>query len=82
MGDEKLTEMPDLTPNLQQLTSDAESKIFGITIRAIGFIEIVSTICIMSVCKIKIDEPLYSIGTMAIGFYFGSKNSQMMQKKS
>lgn len=51
-----------------------ESKIFGVSFRGwIAFI-IVSTVCLMSSNGLKVDEPLYTLCTVAVGFYFGSKS--------
>lgn len=50
-----------------------DSKIFGVSFRGwIAFI-IVSTVCLMSSNGVKVDEPLYTLCTVCVGFYFGSK---------
>jgi hypothetical protein len=49
------------------------SKIFGVSFRGwLAFI-IVFTVCLMSLATMKVDEPLYTLCTVAVGFYFGSK---------
>ena len=50
-----------------------ESKPFGVSMRGWLASIIVITICILSGLKIEVIEPLYSMGTMALGFYFGQK---------
>jgi hypothetical protein len=53
-----------------------DSKIFGISVRAIIVIMIVATVCYMSLRIIKVEEPMYSLVFMAVGFYLGQKTSQ------
>lgn len=50
-----------------------ESKIFGVSVRGWIAVTIISTVCYMSVRIIPVTEPLYTLCTMAIGFYFGQK---------
>lgn len=52
-----------------------ESNIFGISVRAIIAFTLVVTVCIMSVMKIQVIEPLYSLAVMAAGFYLGAKTN-------
>lgn len=53
-----------------------ESKIFGVSWRGwLAFI-MISTVCAMALLKIEVVEPLYSLTSLAIGFYFGSKTQK------
>lgn len=54
-------------------TSD-DSTLFGVSIRAWLAVLLTVTICAMSVLTLEIKEPLYTLGGLAIGFYFGQKN--------
>jgi len=47
------------------------SQVMGISLRGLIAIFLVLTICSMSLLKEDIKEPLYSIGVMAVSFYFG-----------
>jgi hypothetical protein len=53
---------------------NGDSHIFKISIRAWIALIFVATVCYMSVFSVKqIEEPLYSLATLAVGFYFGQK---------
>jgi len=52
-----------------------ESKFFGLSIRSIIAFELVTCMCIMSIFKITIVEPLYSAVLLGLGFYFGQKTT-------
>lgn len=54
----------------------ADSRPFGISMRGWLALIIVLTVCILSGLQIEVVEPLYSMGTMALGFYFGQKVNQ------
>ena len=47
------------------------SQIFGVSLRGIIAIILVGTVCLLSGFKIPVLEPLYTLVTMATGFYFG-----------
>lgn len=53
--------------------SENESRFGSISIRAIGFLIVVGTVCAMSILKITVEEPLYTTLSMIVGFYFGQK---------
>ena len=48
-----------------------ESNILGISARALIAMFLVVTICAMSVMKIPVTEPLYTLVVMAVSFYLG-----------
>jgi len=52
-----------------------ESELFGVSIRAWTLMILVLTVCIMSVMGIEVREPLYTLVGLAVGFYFGQKNT-------
>lgn len=56
-----------------------ESKFFGVTIRGWIALEIVTFVCLMSILKVDVKEPLYSLVVLAVGFYFGSKSPMVMK---
>lgn len=56
-----------------------ESQFLGVTMRGWIAIFLVITVCIMSLIKIKVEEPLYTLVMMAVSFYLGSKSSGMMK---
>lgn len=53
--------------------SGSRSEAFGISVRGWLAIMLTITICSMSLMQIVVTEPMYSIATFAIGFYFGQK---------
>lgn len=54
-----------------------ESALFGVTMRGWIAVSLVATVCVMSLLKIKVEEPLYTLVMMAVSFYLGSKSSMM-----
>ena len=50
-----------------------ESKVYGVSVRGWLAVLIISTVCILSFFKIKIEEPLYSLVLVTSAFYFGQK---------
>jgi hypothetical protein len=55
-----------------------ESKIFGISVRALIAVIVTITICGMSIFHVEIVEPMYSIGIFVIGFFFGQKTPSII----
>ena len=58
------------TPPTAAANSD-NSTILGVSLRGIIAILLVITICAMSLLKIQVIEPLYTLGITAVAFYFG-----------
>lgn len=56
------------------------SKIFGLSMRGILAFEMVTVMCLMSIFKIEIKEPLYSAVLLGLGFYFGQKTQETFGK--
>jgi len=54
-------------------TENTESTLLGVTVRGWLAIILTLTVCAMSLLGIKVVEPLYSAGLLALGFYFGQK---------
>ena len=52
---------------------NGDSHFVKISVRAWISIILVLTVCVMAVLARKVDEPLYSLATLAVGFYFGQK---------
>ena len=52
-----------------------ESTIFGVSTRFLIALVIVSTSCYLAIRGMEINEPLYSVFVMSVGFYFGQKNN-------
>jgi hypothetical protein len=50
-----------------------ESKIYDVSVRGWITFLLVLTVCIMAILMKKVEEPLYSLASMAVGFYLGSK---------
>lgn len=55
-----------------------ESRFGGITIRGWIASVIVLTVCLMSLCRIEVKEPLYTLVISAVSFYLGSRNNMKM----
>jgi hypothetical protein len=52
-----------------------ESLAFGISVRAWISLMLSGTVCWMAVNSVKVEEPLYTLATIAIGFYFGRQSN-------
>ena len=50
-----------------------DSRVYNVSIRGWLAVMLTVTVCTMSGFSIEVKEPLYSIATFAIGFYFGQK---------
>jgi hypothetical protein len=53
-----------------------DSRLFGISLRGWLTLMVVGTICGLAVVQIEVKEPLYSIGALTVGFYFGQKTKK------
>ena len=53
-----------------------ESQAFNISVRGWVCIMIVTTICFMSIMGQDVKEPLYTLGGLVIGYYFGQKKQE------
>lgn len=51
-----------------------DSKLFGVSIRAWLSIIFTLTVCAMALLGMETKEPLYTLASLAVGFYFGQKN--------
>lgn len=59
-----------------------ESFAFGISVRAWIAILLAGTVCWMSINAIEVKEPLYTLATIAIGFYFGRQSNSKTETKT
>ncbi len=50
-----------------------ESKAFGVSIRGWLTLMLALTVCLMSALEMTVEEPLYTLVGMAMGWYFGQK---------
>lgn len=55
----------------------SESVLFRVSVRAWISIMLTVTVCYMGLKSIEVKEPLYTLATIAIGFYFGRQSSQL-----
>lgn len=53
----------------------SESHFFSVSVRAWLALIVTLTACTMSLFKIEIKEPLYTLSVAIMSFYFASKNS-------
>lgn len=61
-----ITKPADQTPG--------DSHLIGVSVRAWLAILLTITVCVMALLTLKVEEPLYTLATIALGFYFGQKN--------
>jgi hypothetical protein len=62
--------------DVEQGPASGDSSLAGISIRAWIAIILVLEVCFMSSFGKTIEEPLYSLAVMAVGFYFGQVNKK------
>lgn len=48
-----------------------DSRILGLSVRAVIALIVIITVCAMSLLLIEIKEPLYTLAGLIVGFYFG-----------
>lgn len=53
--------------------SPRESKVFGISARALITLIVVVTVCAMALLGMPVEEPLYTLVGMCVGYYFAQK---------
>jgi len=58
-----------------------ESHFLGVTVRGWIAVLLVVTVCVMSLLKIDVKEPLYTLVITAVSFYLGTKNPMTTQAK-
>lgn len=57
-----------------------ESTLLNVSIRAWIALLVVGTICYMSIAIIEVKEPLYTLGGLIVGFFFGQAKSPKNQQ--
>ena len=53
-----------------------ESTFLNVSIRAWIVLMLVGTVCYMSLLMLEVKEPLYSLVSLAVGYYFGQKKME------
>lgn len=54
-----------------------ESKLLGVSVRGWIVIMLVASVCCLAFLQIEVKEPLYTMVTVAVGYYFGQKREQL-----
>lgn len=70
MADEQVTQT---TQTATSTVGSTESQILGVSIRGWLASVLVVGVVGMSLCRIDIKEPMYTLVVMAVSFYFGQK---------
>lgn len=52
------------------------STIWGVSLRGWIALLVVITVCVMSGFKIEVNEPLYTLAGLIVGFYFGQNQKK------
>ena len=58
------------------MAENGESKLGGVSVRGWLAAVIICTVCGMSFCGMKVQEPLYSLVLVISAYYFGQKTKQ------
>ena len=67
---------PETNNAVEPVGEPAESKAFSVSVRAWLAIMLVATVCGMSVAGKVVEEPLYTLVGMALGWYYGQKEKR------
>ncbi len=59
--------------NGSPLAEHKDSHVFGLSLRGLITLEIITGVIVLAFCKVEVKEPLYSISLIVIGSYFGSQ---------
>ena len=70
--------LPELikTASLKSFTPTNSSQIGGVSLRGLLAVFVILTVCYMSIMKTPVVEPLYTLGTVIVSFYFGHQVGQ------
>lgn len=72
--------MTDETQIIEKPKAKADhSHFFSISLRGLITLGVVGTVCLMSLRGIKIEEPLYTLVGLCVGYYFGQGNKPQSQ---
>lgn len=75
-----------ISPTATALATDSsrngDSHFLRVSIRAWIALILVATVCYMALAALPVEEPLYSLATLAVGFYFGQKASAGVTTKN
>lgn len=66
-------------PQVEKEVSVRESHVFGLSTRGLITLLIVITVCGMSALGRSVEEPLYTMVGLVIGFYFGQREKPKPQ---
>ena len=58
------------------MAENGESKMFGVSIRGWLAVLVMFTVCVMSIIKNEIKEPLYTLSVAIMSFYFAQSKKQ------
>jgi len=65
--------MPDeQTPPSTNGNGNGDSQLFGVSVRGWLAVEIVTAVVVLSLMQIIVQEPLYTLAALSVGFYFGN----------
>lgn len=71
--------MPDSNTEIVEKPKASESHFFSVSVRSWIVLILVGTICIMALKAMEVKEPLYSLVTIAVGYYFGQNTKPKSQ---
>lgn len=61
------------TPPATNGNGNGESKLFGVSARAILAVGVIGTACYLAATGQQVEEPLYTMSVAALAFYMGQK---------
>jgi hypothetical protein len=66
----------DVTEKASTVTTkvNRESHILNLSVRGFLTILVTATVCYMGLRAVKVEEPLYSMSFLCLGYYFGQAN--------
>jgi hypothetical protein len=66
---------PETGLNEIEQTSSDESTIKGVSIRGIIALVLIASVCALAFLKIAVTEPLYTLASTVVAFYFGHQTA-------
>lgn len=74
-------ETQQFSPPAKPAAPTHDSKIFNVSLRGLIALIVIVTICAMSLAMKDIKEPLYTLGGLIVGFYFGQNQKPTLPSK-
>lgn len=74
------TEKPNTTSQVTTTTETTSGKprLFNVSLRGVIVTLVVITVCVMAFAGRKVEEPLYTLVGLTVGYYFGQNQKKVL----